>query len=174
MGSLRPLLYYVILLSYHPFSSFAVASNVDKVCQNMKSGHVTRKDCYSVINTDPRSHSADLHGIAIISADIAIKTATSLIPDVNKFFKASSDPNHQKARQKCLQACTDVIPKLNGAAESIKSKNYVQARNVFVEAFIVPKMCFDPTENYPPLWALIERFTTVVYVAIEVSDLVHG
>ncbi|KAJ4784832.1 Invertase inhibitor [Rhynchospora pubera] len=174
MGSLRPLLFYVILLSYHPFSRFAAASTVDDVCEKtMVDGHVTKKECYSVINSDPRSRTADLHGIAVISGDIAIKTATSLIPDVYKFLKASSDPNQQKERRKCFQTCTDVIPMLNGAAELVKSKNYGQARKVFVNALIVPKMCYDLTENHP-LRGLIERFITVVSVAFKVSELAHG
>ncbi|KAJ3689609.1 hypothetical protein LUZ61_018773 [Rhynchospora tenuis] len=163
----------LFLLSYHPLSSSAASSKLDEVCNNLGGWYVTPELCHSVFSADPQSSTADLDGIAIISANIATKNATSVVADLNKFLKASSDPNHQKALQRCLQVYTDAIPKLNGVAESIKSKNYAEAANVFSAALDVPAKCDDATSNYPPVRALVDRddvyFSNVVLVARAVS-----
>ncbi|KAJ4784833.1 Plant invertase/pectin methylesterase inhibitor superfamily protein [Rhynchospora pubera] len=163
----------LFLLSYHPLTSSAASSKLDEVCNNLGGWYVSRELCHSVFSADPQSPTADLDGIAIISANIAAKNATSVIADLNKVLKASTDPDHQKALQTCLQVYTDVIPKLNSVTESIKSKKFAEAENVFNAALGVPAKCDDATANYPPVRALVDKddvyFSSVVLVAKAVS-----
>ncbi|KAJ3704411.1 hypothetical protein LUZ61_008116 [Rhynchospora tenuis] len=172
-ASLVSFIAVLFLLSSHPLSVAADIAKVDEVCNNVGGWYVTPAMCHSVLDTDPQSSTADLNGVGVIGANIVAKNATLTLGSIKKILDASSDPNQKKGLETCVLVYTNIIPKLNGAVASMKSKKYSEALEVMSEALAVPAKCDTATMNYPNLKMVLDRvgipFSTVASVGQAVA-----
>lgn len=169
----------LILLSSYPLLLSAAPSNLDQLCSMLGGWYVTPQLCHSVLDSDPRSRTADLNGLGIIACDVAARNATSVAADIQLLLSnaSSSDTNREKVLKTCLKLYADVVPALNGVAESIKGKNYSAAETVLDAAMKVPANCDDAATDDTELWGLLNHydtgFTYVVWVTRAIAAYIE-
>lgn len=169
----------VILLSSYPFSISATPSNLDQLCNLLGASYISPQLCHSIMDSDPRSFTADLNGLGIIASNIAARNATMIAADIQLLLlnSSSSDINREKVLKTCLKLYTDVVPMLNSAAKSIKVKNYSGAETMLNVATKVPANCDNAAIEETSLWSLLNHydagFTYVVYVAHAIAAYIE-
>jgi pectinesterase inhibitor-like protein len=147
---------------------------IDEVCYYVGYRNVEATEgqlCHLVLDTDPRSRTANKYSIGIITANIAVKNATMGVEHMKQFLKATNSLVHQKAVQTCVQAFRDIIPKLNGMVELMKSKSYSDAYMVTLDSITE---CYDNIAKYPSLRVIVDNdvggLLIVVSIAREVAS----
>ncbi|XWS14230.1 hypothetical protein CRYUN_Cryun36dG0105300 [Craigia yunnanensis] len=65
--------------------------------------------CVSTLQSDPRSSTADVAGLAHIAADSVNAKATATLNQITGLLKSAKDPNLQKALQSCVDSYNTIV-----------------------------------------------------------------
>ncbi|XP_077244901.1 putative invertase inhibitor [Tasmannia lanceolata] len=117
------------------FFSQASAHLIQDTCKKSAQGdpHINYDFCVSSFQKDPRSSTADLQGLGVISVELAIANATSTLSYIKELFKNASDPFIKERLSSCSDEYSDAVPTLQDAGVDMKSKRYDDA-NIKVSA----------------------------------------
>ncbi|XP_042401288.1 pectinesterase inhibitor-like [Zingiber officinale] len=96
--SLLLLLLLFVLSAAPHHSSAAVSESLKNACANF----VYPDFCLEALGDDPRSATADLHGLALISLDLSVASANAISYD---YAQQRRDPSHDASRKNWLDSC---------------------------------------------------------------------
>ncbi|KAF8380639.1 hypothetical protein HHK36_028129 [Tetracentron sinense] len=100
--------------------------------------------CVAALKSDPKSRTADLKGLGIISIELSISNATNVVSNIAKLLKDKSiDPFAKTVLEDCLDLYSDAIPTLKEAVGKFNSKDYYQANVDVSSAMDASSTCED-------------------------------
>ncbi|XP_042483245.1 putative invertase inhibitor [Macadamia integrifolia] len=121
-----PIFFFLAIL----FLAKVDADIVNETCQ--KASQVDKElqydFCVAALGKDPKSHSADLQGLGIISMELMKEKATKIGSHIKEILNdTKSGPVFKRCIQSCDERYADVQLSTNHAIEAFKSKNYKEA-----------------------------------------------
>nr|A9YUH4.1 RecName: Full=Putative invertase inhibitor; AltName: Full=Pollen allergen Pla or 1; AltName: Full=Pollen allergen Pla or 1.0101; AltName: Allergen=Pla or 1.0101; Flags: Precursor [Platanus orientalis]ABY21305.1 pollen allergen Pla o 1 [Platanus orientalis] len=106
-------------------SADIVQGTCKKVAQ--RSPNVNYDFCVKSLGADPKSHSADLQGLGVISANLAIQQGSKIQTFIGRILKSKVDPALKKYLNDCVGLYADAKSSVQEAIADFKSKDYASA-----------------------------------------------
>ncbi|XP_042503411.1 putative invertase inhibitor [Macadamia integrifolia] len=118
-----PVFFFLVIL----FLAKVDADIVNETCQKVSQGdkELQYDLCVAALRQDPKSHSADLLGLSIISINLIKQNATKIGSRIEELLK--SDPDVKGCLKFCKNMYSMAEHDINHALESFKSKDYETA-----------------------------------------------
>lgn len=140
--------FFVFLASINPHRpSYAAAADiVADTCQMIAAGdrEIDQKLCLSLFDSDPRSHGADIRGLALISINFTETAARQVLSDVEKLINQEANNTYKKRCLKdCKESYDDSMSELEDSAESIGLSRIADARTELSASFDASDTCDD-------------------------------
>ncbi|KAG0473283.1 hypothetical protein HPP92_015140 [Vanilla planifolia] len=163
-----------LLLLLLTILSAASATGPEGICNSLGGGYVTPDYCISVLGSDPRSRTADDHGLAVIADDIALANATGVNSVIITYFANVSD----SFLLSCLNLCRDYYvgsyANIRQASNATSSRDYATAEKLLNGVFQVPAKCEETFTARPGVASLLNKedseFSEVVNLARGINN----
>ncbi|KAL6178501.1 hypothetical protein ACLB2K_050019 [Fragaria x ananassa] len=131
--------------------------------------------CVSTLEADPKSHGADLYGLANITLYLA---GTKVINITAQTQELKKDPKvDQPALQDCEELYEDAPDSMQEAIDSFKEKDYEAALNPLSAALNAPDTCetgFQERKAVSPLKKEDDDFTQLGVISLTFIGLLSG
>nr|CAD1840919.1 unnamed protein product [Ananas comosus var. bracteatus] len=107
----------------------ATPASVEEACKSAADKHsaVSLQHCISALGSDPRSHSADLHGLAAVAVKLAIDHATSTESKIDDLIDLEPTPPLYDKATNLLTSSLDAAESCGKVLEGAKGLSSVVA-----------------------------------------------
>nr|AVA07416.1 invertase inhibitor [Dendrobium catenatum] len=117
------------------------AGGPSTVCSFLGASYVSYDYCMAVLSSDPRSSTADPHGLALITGDLALANATAVRSTIKLLLNNSSDPFIHTCLSHCRKIYDGAISDVRKAAHATARRNYAAAEELFDGVLNAPADC---------------------------------
>lgn len=160
----------LLLLLHLPSSP---AAFLEETCRSITASRrdLTSDACISSLAADPSSRSADLHGLALIAAQLSITNATQAAARVQQLIDATPEAKASDCLSVCLDVYSDATDHLRDAVAGIESGNYRDAVTFLSAAVDAAENCEDAFGDdgiSSPMVGEDEAFELVVKIALAI------
>ncbi|KAH7692820.1 Plant invertase/pectin methylesterase inhibitor protein [Dioscorea alata] len=121
----------------------ATVAGVDETCKTLAEGEddIDEDFCVSTLKSDPRSASADMHGLAVIATKQLLAHASSTESKIEEMMELETDGKEKDVFESCLDEYRDALDKLNDALDNLNSKLYDEAIALMEKVFDAGEIC---------------------------------
>ena len=109
-----------------------------------------RNSCLKALQSDPRTASTNLYGLAQISINLANATATETKTKIKSQLGQTTDPNLYDKYLKCLDSYVNAVSKINYANERWSIKDFLALGAAASDCLIDINTCKDVTTPASP------------------------
>ncbi|XP_043700091.1 putative invertase inhibitor [Telopea speciosissima] len=158
-------------------NSIVDADIVHETCHKVAHGIKDYEFCVAALEEDPRSHSADLQGLGIISMELIIENATKIGSRIKGLL---NDQKYGRDAKRLLQACEDLYSMAKDvtkqAIDHFKSKDYHGASSLVDSAQVAATTCEDGFKGAglkSPLIAEDNYIIQLTSIVVTITKIVH-
>lgn len=153
-----------------------VSDTCKKIAQGDNNVHVDF--CVKALGADPKSKSADLQGLGIISSNLVVNNAVKISSHIGQLLNDKKLGPDVKIRLKdCQERYSDAIANTKEAIGSFNSKDYSTANIKLSSALDAARDCEDGFKEKPglksPLTAENNDFFELAAIALAFTNLVR-
>ncbi|KAK9144867.1 hypothetical protein Sjap_004770 [Stephania japonica] len=153
---------------------FSISDIVAETCKEMN--YVDYKLCLATLNSDPKSHSADLHRLEVISIRVIQTNASRLSMHVATLLRdvGRRGGRTRSALHACLELYEGTAVGMQKAKKYMKAKNYSEVHSELSSAVQVPDACeqmFKKMKVNSVLTKQNEIFTELTLIGIALYDM---
>ncbi|XP_020093035.1 putative invertase inhibitor [Ananas comosus] len=135
----------------------ATPASVEEACKSAADKHsaVSLQHCISALGSDPRSHSADLHGLAAVAVKLAIDHATSTESKIDDLIDLEPTPSVKERLSSCLEVYSDAVDSLRNALDNLNARLYDKATNLLTSSLTAAESCEKVLEGAKGLSSVV-------------------
>ncbi|XP_072995212.1 putative invertase inhibitor [Typha latifolia] len=152
---------------------------VEDACRGAVDGHpgaVAYDYCVSSLNSDPRSRSADLHGLAVLATKMAIDHVASTESKIDELMDLEATPTIKGGFNACLEVYSDAVDRLRDALDNLNSRLYAKAVELLAKALRASEDCqevFRGAEAAPPVMVEDRDYGKLASIALGIAASVE-
>ncbi|XP_043717994.1 putative invertase inhibitor [Telopea speciosissima] len=168
--------FFLVILFLAVVDADILNETCQKAAQDDKNLHYDF--CVAALGEDPKSHSADLQGLGIISLELIKDNATKIGSRIGELLNDGKiSPDVKERLKDCQDLYSDVKSDVNDAIDAFKSKDYIKANLEVSSASDASTTCEDGFTEKPglksPLSIENDNFFQLSVIALSITKFLH-
>ncbi|OUZ99185.1 Pectinesterase inhibitor domain [Macleaya cordata] len=134
--------------------------------------------CVSSLQANPKSKTADLLGLGVISMELSSSNATYISSYIGKLLKDGQgvDPKAKKYLQDCLELYSDAIVDVQDAIKALNARDFMQANTQMSAAMDASTTCEEGFKEEKGLVSPLAKedndFFQLTAISLAITNLV--
>ncbi|KAJ7973319.1 putative Pectinesterase inhibitor [Quillaja saponaria] len=170
-------LFFVLLLTLWGHQILAAQTNPTLIIQACSLA-LQKDQCKRILESDPESKGADIHGLAKIALKQASTSATNLSKQIKQLLNKESDRKVKQSLNDCSDNYEDIIDKLKDSMAAIDTTSYNDVNTWVTAAMSNAESCEqgfkDQNVQKSPIIQMNANFHQLCSVSLAITNVLAG